>query len=286
MIAIVRQTTCTTVALVCFWTAALVFAQAPEPRRFDVASVKISPPLPPGGAQVIAGSPQRGGRWISRNAPLIDILRASYPDYRLRGQIVAPDWVARTRFDIDARANGEPARAQMIEMIKLLLADRFALKVRTEPREVDVQALTVARSDGRLGAGLRPSSVDCEAVAAAREKGASPEGPGGRPLCIALSDELPNGLIRVRGSGALVPHLINMIQGPVREPIVDRTGLTSRYDIDLEFNSELGGLRVPDNAAGSSLATALQEQLGLRLDQRKAQLTVLVVENVAMPTPD
>ena len=103
----------------------------------------------------------------------------------------------------------------------------------------------------------------------------------------ALLDELPNGLIRVRGDGAQVRHLIAMIQGAVREPIVDRTGLTGRYDLDLEFNVELGGLRPPPaNAPGSSLSTAVQEQLGLRLQQQKALVMVLVVEHIEMPAPD
>ncbi len=274
-------------ALASLVAVAVAVAQSQEPPRFEVASVKVSPPLPPGGARVIAGSAQPGGRWISQNAPLIDILRTVYPEYRLRGQIVAPDWVQRTRFDIDARGQGEPSRAQMIEMMTRLLADRFALRVRTERREIEVQALTLVRSDGRLGRALRPSSVDCQVVAAARAKGESPTGPGGRPLCIALSDEQPNGLIRVSGGGAVVAHLIAMIQGAVREPIVDRTGLTGQYDLDLEFNPELGGLgpASPD-APGSSLSTALQEQLGLRLQQQKAPVTVLLVERVQMPTPD
>jgi uncharacterized protein (TIGR03435 family) len=268
-------------------TVAVTAGQTPDTRRFDVASVRLSPPLPPGGARVIAGSPQPGGRWLSQNAPLIDILRAVYPDYRLRGQIAAPEWVTRTRFDIDARADGEPARAQMIGMMAQLLAERFALKVRTEPRAVSIQALTVVRSDGRLGGGLRPSSVDCDAVAAARAKGESPRGPGGRPLCLALSAEQPGGLIRVQGAGAQMPHLIAMIQGAMREPIVDRTGLTGRYDVDLEFNIELGALDpTPGDAAGSSLSTALQEQLGLRLQPQTAPVPVLVVEHIEMPTPD
>ena len=155
-------------ALACV-VVAIAGAQAQAPQRFEVASVKASPPLPPGGARVVAGTVV-GGQWISQNAPLIDILRAVYPDYRLRGLIVAPDWVQRTRFDIDARTVGE-------------------LRVRTEPREIEVRALTIARADGRLGGALRSSSVDCEAVAAARAKGESPEGPGGLPLWIALSDE-------------------------------------------------------------------------------------------------
>ena len=279
-----RSISCALVSLV---SVAIPVAQSPEIERFEVASVKISPPLLPGGSRVVAGSVQPGGRWISQNAPLIDILRIVYPEYRLRGQIVAPDWVQRTRFDIDARGPREASRTQMIEMMKRLLSDRFAMRAATEQREIEVQALTLLRSDGRLGSAFRPSSVDCEAVAAARAKGESPKGPGGRPLCIALSDEQASGLVRVSGGGAVVAHLIAMIQGAVREPIVDRTGLTGRYDLDLEFNPELGGLgpASPD-APGSSVSTALQEQLGLRLQQQKALMTVLVVERVEMPTPD
>lgn len=274
-------------ALASLVAVVVAVVQSQQTERFEVASVKVSPPLPPGGARVIAGSAQPGGRWISQNAPLIDILRTVYPEYRLRGQIVAPEWVQRTRFDIDARAQGEPSRMQMIEMMKRLLADRFAMKISTEQRDIEVQALTLVRSDGRLGSALRPSSVDCQVVAAARAKGESPKDPGGRPLCIALSDEQPSGLIRVSGAGAVVAHLIAMIQGAVREPIIDRTGLTGQYDVDLEFHPELGGLRpASPDAPGSSLSTALPEQLGLRLQPQKAPFTVLLVEHVEMPTPD
>src|SRR5689334_9830940 len=94
--------------------------------HFDVASVRASPPLPTGGARVVAGTVV-GERWISQNAPLIDILRSVYPDFRLRGLIVAPDWVQRTRFDIDARAVETPSRTEMIQMMKQLLSERFVL---------------------------------------------------------------------------------------------------------------------------------------------------------------
>jgi uncharacterized protein (TIGR03435 family) len=120
-------------------------------------------------------------------------------------------------------------------------------------------------------------------------KGESPQGPGGRPLCIALSEEPPNGVVRVTGGAAQVFHLISMIQGALRDPIVDRTGLTARYDVDLEFNPALGlslAPAAPSDAPGSSLFTALQEQLGLRLQPQRAPMTVLVIDGAQMPTPD
>lgn len=86
---------------------------------------------------------------MSQNAPFIDILRSVYPEYRLRGQIVGgPDWGTRARFDIEARTDSRTTPPQMIEMMKRLLAERFALTVHTEAREIDVLALTVERRDG------------------------------------------------------------------------------------------------------------------------------------------
>jgi uncharacterized protein (TIGR03435 family) len=266
-------------------SVAQVSAQSPT---FDVASIKVSPPMPPEGVRVITGSAQPGGRWVSQNAPFIDILRNVYPEHRLRGQIAGgPEWMTRTRFDIDARAEGNPTRAQMVEMMKRLLAERFSLKVRIEPREIDAYALTVVRRDQRLNQGPPRSTVDCDAVAAMRAKGESPVDPRGRPLCITLSAEQPNGTVRVAGAGALITHLISMIQGALREPIVDRTGLTGRYDLDLEFNPEAASLRGgASDVPGSSIFTAVQEQLGLRLDLRKERTDVLVIDQVEMPTPD
>jgi uncharacterized protein (TIGR03435 family) len=124
-------------------------------------------------------------------------------------------------------------------------------------------------------------------VAASRAKGESPVGARGRPLCIALSEEQPNGTVRVSGDGALVTHLISMIQGSLREPIVDRTGLTGRYDIELEFDPEAAVLTTGGaGSTGSSIFTAVQEQLGLRLESRKEKVEVLVIDHVEMPTPD
>ena len=255
------------------------------PLTFAVASVKVSPPLPPDGARVVTALPPRGGRWVAQNAPLIDILRTVYPEHRLRGQIVAPDWVQRTRFDIDARAEGEPSRPQMIALIKQLLADRFAMKAHIESREIDVQVLTLARADRRLGPALRPSSIDCEAVAAARARGESPQEPEGRPFCIAVARQQPDGLIRVGGAGALIGHVIAMIQGAVREPVVDRTNLTGQFDVDFEFNPELDDFRpAPADARGSSVATSLREQLGLRLVPDKTKVPVFVIDHIERPT--
>lgn len=103
-----------------------------------------------------SSGPRPGGQWTSQNATFVTLMRVAYPDFRLPGQIVGgPGWTTSDRFDINARAEGNPAPDVMNAMLRQLLADRFSLKVHTESREVDVYALVLARADGRLGPGLR-----------------------------------------------------------------------------------------------------------------------------------
>jgi uncharacterized protein (TIGR03435 family) len=93
-----------------------------------------------------------GGQWFAQNTPLLSILQSAYPAFALPGQIVGgPDWVNAQRFDINARAEGNPSPDVITAMLKQLLADRFSLKVRMEQREIDVYALVLDRADGRPG---------------------------------------------------------------------------------------------------------------------------------------
>ena len=264
---------------------------------FDVASVRQSPP-PTGGPMVMTFGPRAGGRWLSQNAPFLSIIRSAYPAFALPGQIVGgPAWVNTERFDIDARAAGEPSREVMAEMLKQLLADRFKLKVHSEPREVDVYALVLARPDGRLGPGLRKPAVDCEAIEAERKKAiaagapplqappSSPPKPGERPQCGALSSSM-NGVQRVATGGTAIGAVLLPIQTVVGRPVLDRTGLTGRFDIELQFagTGPLTNADTPD--APASVFTAVQEQLGLKLEPRKEKMDVLVIDQIEMPTPN
>ena len=262
---------------------------------FDVASVKPSPPAT-GGPMFMTLGQRAGGRWMSQNVPFIGIIRAAYPGFSLPGQIIGgPAWVNTERFDIDARAAGEPTREAMADMLKQLLADRFKLKVHSEMREVDVYALVMARRDGRLGPGLQRPSIDCEAIEAERKKAiaagtppaqavpAAPPKPGERPQCGVLSSSM-NGVQRVAAGGAPVSVIAAPIQFVLGRPVLDRTGLTGRFDIELQFagTGPLTAADTPD--APASVFTAVQEQLGLRLEPRKEKMDVLVVDSAEPPT--
>jgi uncharacterized protein (TIGR03435 family) len=95
-----------------------------------------------------------------------------------------------------------------------------------------------------------------------------------------------NGVQRVTGSGTPITDVIYGIEQTLGRPVIDRTGLTGRFDIDLEFagTGPLTAADTPD--APASVFTAVQEQLGLKLEARKERMTVLVIEQAEMPTPN
>lgn len=252
---------------------------------FEVASVRQ---IQPGGRLVIPSASVRpGGRWVVQMAPLALILKAIYPEYALPGRIVGgPPWIDSERFDIEARAEGNPPRDSILLMARRLLADRFSLKVHVEPRQVDVYALVRARRDGRLGPGLR-EAVPCEASDGTHGAFA-PSVPktGERPPC-GFRFVAENGLRRLSAAGAPLSSLIPQIQMMVDRTVVDRTGITGTFAIEFEVaDTRLSA--APDAFAtgvGPSIFTAVT-QLGLRLESRKEMLDVLVIDRIEMPTPN
>jgi uncharacterized protein (TIGR03435 family) len=270
---------------------------SPENLAFEVASVKQN--KSGDGRAGLFGQP--GGRFNATNIPLRLLIRNAYQlqDFQLVG---APDWIASTRFDIVAKAAGEltpappgtPGPMQM--MLRTLLADRFKLKVHRETRELPIYALLVARSDGKLGPQLRPASVDCAALAAARGRGGpplAPPQPGERPMC---GMRIGPGVMS--GGGFPLSQLAVTLSQFAQRVVVDRTGLTGNFDLDLTWTPDQipqgppgGGPPgapppPPIDPNGPSLFTAVQEQLGLKLDSQRGPVEVLVIDSVEQPTED
>jgi len=246
----------------------------------------------------------RGGRYNAVNVPLRLLIMNSYglQEQQLVG---APAWISAEHFDIVAKADGEldppssrdvPSREQL--MIRSLLEERFKLKVHREPREVPIYALVRSRADGKLGNGLTPSQVDCEAVAAARRSGGAPPEvpkPGERPQCGARV-----GFGELTAGGQPLLELVSLLSATVGRSVVDRTGLTGRYDIQLRWTPDrvlqrglgtgasepirVNGVEIDPN--GPSIFTALPEQLGLKLESERGTIDALVIDHVERPTPD
>lgn len=270
-------------------------ANAGAPPSFTVASVKPSAPTTGGVVRMSAG-PRPGGQWLASNVPLAFMLMNAYPDFSRPGQIVGgPEWIRTQAFDVNAKADNNPTADVINAMVKQLLADRFKLRVHTESRDVDVYALVLARPDGRLGPNIKKAAVDCvaraEELKRARAAGAplsppAPPQPGQRPEC-GMTSTGSNGVQRVLIGGNPIGAVAMAIQSSVGRQVVDGTGLTGAFDIDLEFS---GAGQLATNAdqpsALPSVFTALQEQLGLKLESRKEKMEVLVIDSVEMPTPN
>jgi uncharacterized protein (TIGR03435 family) len=272
---------------VCAMTVGVILhAQAPAGKlpAFEVASIKENVSASDN-ASVRA---QPGGRVSVTNNSLRNIIRNAYnvQNYQIIG---GPDWINTVRWDINAKAPDDAPPQQMLLMLRTLLADRFTLVIRNETREMPIYALVLARADGRLGPQLRASAVDCAAIfAAAKAKGeAPPPTTNGRPTC---------GTRTTRGNmmttGVAMADLARNLAPFAGRPVIDKTGLTGGFDVDLTWAPELPpgpdgtAPSAPPSSDGASLYTAVQEQLGLKLDARQGPVDVVVIDSAQRPVED
>lgn len=251
---------------------------------FEVASIK---PNKSGDFRRGIG-PEPGGRFGAINVPLRDLVAFAYGISNGDARIVGgPEWMARERFDVTAKAAGTPAPADYPPMVKAMLAERFKLQAHEEVRDVEAFALVRARADGTLGPRLRKSDVDCDARRAAAKGGSPLPQPASGPVCTGRT--IPGTITATALSiGSLAGGLIRF----AGRSVVDETGLAGYYDYELRWTPDEPPEPRPGESPliidpnGPSLSTALQEQLGLRLDARRVPMTVVVIDHAEFPTPD
>jgi uncharacterized protein (TIGR03435 family) len=258
---------------------------------FEVTSVK---PNKSGDGRVMMSMPPTG-RYTATNVPLRLLLQNSYnvQPFQIIG---APNWMTSDRFDIVAKAPDGFTPDQLRPMVRALLADRFKLKAHVETREMPTYDLVLARPDGKLGPNLKPSKTDCKAMLANRRGGPppAPPQPGQQIECGFM---IGGGIMNA--GGMPLTQLAQSLAQFVNRVVTDKTGLTGEYDFQLTYTPEgRGGLPgIPggpppgvDGPAADpdrpSLFTALQEQLGLKLDSQKGPVDVLVIDSVEQPTED
>lgn len=238
---------------------------------------------------------QPGGRFLTTAAPLREIIEFAYlvQPFQL---IDAPGWVNDDRWDITARLAAPPAPvppgqpdAALLAM-RALLRERFQLRVRHETRQMPIYALVLARPDGRLGAQIKKGDVDCSALRAARLKGDTSPLP---PAAKSCGTRGRVGSIEMGGSP--LTDFADSLAARVQRVVVDRTGLTGGWDLTLTYTPDPSQIRPGTFApgqqpqfdqSGPSLFTALQEQLGLRLESTTGPVQVLVVERVERAKED
>ena len=285
-------------------TAVPLRAQAQEPERlprFEVASVKPS-------TGPIGERGQPGGRYTATRTLRFFIADAFFfgTPLQMSRVIGGPAWIDSDRYEINAQATTPWQRSpdgpprELFLMIRSLLQERFKLRTHMETRELPIYELVLARPDRALGPQLRQSTVDCDALMAAIQAGGSPPArqPNEPPPCGAM-----RGPARVLAGGIPMSQFANMLtfvmadaNGPAGQAdarlVVDKTGLSGRFAFTLAWTPE----RIPEAAPppgippidpnGPPLVTALQEQLGLKLQPARSQMDVVVIDSVEQPTPD
>ena len=239
----------------------------PAPQSFDVASIHINNTETDGHHHIISDPTE--SRFRTVNLALRDLIQFAYgvPDSQILG---GPIWLDSVMFDIDAKSDPavdaelrarptEQARHQKQLMVQALLADRFQLRVHQETRQLPVYALVVAKD----GPKFKPSQINGTTIDTGRAR-----------LHIAGSDD----------TISIFARELAQVLGRV---VVNQTGLSGRYDLTLRWT--------PDDAAASAssspdippdIFTAIQEQLGLKLESTKGPVPVLVIDSVEKPSPN
>ncbi len=245
---------------------------------FEVASIK--PSSPAGGGTQIGVTP--GGMFTARNVTVRTLIQQAYDlrDFQVSG---GPGWLDAQLYDIVAKGNGagvsddeirkmtdeqrKALKAQILLKLQILLADRFQLKLHRETKELPIYALIVAKGGPKIkSAGGEPS-------------------PGG--LTMRRDDA---GQTVITGNSASMEALARLLSSRVGRTVVEMTNLKGDYDFKMSFMPDMGPPPGPSgdgtgqpagvDAAGPSIFTALQEQLGLRLEPRKGPVEVVVIDSV------
>lgn len=266
-----------------------LFGQSAAPPRFAVAVIRRNPSDVPLSMAVPMGVGYRpGGRLVAHNAPVTMLIQRAYSvqGYQLAG---GPSWIGTEGYDIEAKPEGNTDQKQMWLMLQTLLADRFHLAMHHETRDLPVYDLLAVKSALKLPP---PRGGACsDALTTVPERGqprpAPPCGPGLAPAGKGLAME---------GISVSMPALAKMLSTMVGREVVDKTGFTDRFALHLEFaiDDALVGLpspvgpkpydQVPDAASKPTIRTALQEQLGLKLQPSKGPVDVLVIDHVERPS--
>ena len=242
----------------------LLFQLTPSAQvAFEVASVKENKTIAGGGSMRMMPGGGITAQHISARSLIATAFRLQ--SFQLTG---VPAWAAETYYDVNAKTAEPATREQSFDMLQALLVERFKLTFHRESREVDGFVLVQVRN-GVLGPKLRQSAVDCAqsfATTPQCKQGSVTHSPAGSSM---------------KAVGAQMSRLLQLVIGQVGAPVSDETKLTGTFDFDIQWSDEVA----PANDL-TSIYTALQEQLGLKLEKRRVSTEIFVVDRLERPTPD
>jgi uncharacterized protein (TIGR03435 family) len=279
--------------------AAVLSAQQPpaagDSYSFEVATLKQNKSGERGGG--IRRLP--GGRVTVTNMAARFLITFAYQlgQYQLVG---GPSWLADDKFDITAKIEGNPewegpgsGKPDPIQVaMRKLLAERFKLKIHRESRDLDAYALVMVKP-GVAGPALKPSTTDCKALAEQLRQGKLSPTPQ-QPVNGIMPCSILGRIGQISFDGFPMSQAAGMMVGQAGRPVVDRTGLSGNWQFIMTFAQERPvGAPLPPNEQlpppdpnAPSFFTALQEQLGLKLESTKAPFDVTVIDSVEHPADD
>ena len=272
-----------------------LFSQTPKVASpiFEVVSIKPNKSV--GGPIVL--DPEPGGRFIATNETVRGLLRFAFFAFRPMedSQIAGgPEWVTSDRFDIQAQASGPLSYDDMSIAVRAMLEDRFQLQAHRETRDLPVYNLVIAKDGAKMKAVTAPPPFN---------PAEAPPPPPPRPGASANFTPPPGmifrGLNNVIGSAIPIEQLVSVLSSFLGRLVIDRTDLKGYFDLKLEFAPQstpgnrlgpgtAGGQAVGQPAAsdpqGPSIFTAVQEQLGLRLESSRGPIEVIVIDSIQKPS--
>ena len=263
--------------------------------QFEVATIRTNRSGEPRARHTLVPA---SGQLTITNVTVSQLIQDAYGVQMPSLVVNMPEWARSQRVDVVAKAASPAPAAALQRMLQPLVAEYFKLAVRRETRELDVLALAVA-APGRLGPQLRKSDAHCDDVLgltssfsrapqSADPSRLAPPKPGQDPSGGGGCGILPGGAGRIVVRGLDMAGFVDFLA--TNRLIIDRTGLTGRFDIDLTYTPEAfsaaavaqrPGARLPPGVdpSGPPLATALEDQLGLKLEAVRAPVEVLVIEH-------
>jgi uncharacterized protein (TIGR03435 family) len=269
--------------------------------EFEVASVRPSQPPTPGQRFNFSGSTGGPGTgdpvtYTCRNCPLTVLVTQAYDQKRF--EMVADRWMDDLRYDVTAKVPAGATKEQFRIMLQHFLAERFKLATHHESKEMDAYELVIGKNGPRFKESPKESVDDPAAgpPAAPPPPGPLPKDKDGHPVVPpgATIFESVNGVpwAHMNASKETMDSFVARVSSFLRHPVFDATGLKGKYDFVLTWSPDLAGMGVPPpppaggeappaplTPDGPTLFGAIQAQLGLKLESRKRQVDVLVLDH-------
>jgi uncharacterized protein (TIGR03435 family) len=255
--------------LVLLLTAWVAVSQTPPPTRFEAVSIKLHVADERPGIDFVT----QPGRLHVVNNPVANLIGNAYGNHKFVG---GPEWIESDRYDLEATASGSPNREQMMQMLQVLLADRFRLKIHPEQREESIYHLVVARGGLRV---QKKTNENCVQVDRTHPREA-PSNPCGNNWVRSTGNHLRWTVVNND-----MQHMVGALGMAAGHPVVDKTNITGTFDLDLEFAGQRPDSEAVIDPSVPSIFAAL-DQLGLKLEPAKGMVDVLVIDHIERPTPN